>query len=242
MNKWLYQGTVIHHRVFPKRHSLKYRVFFVSFPLSQISILNRAIFSVDRWNILSFFSKDHGDRKGGNLWNWAIQTLHSAGITCPISEIELQTFPRILGFVFNPVSFWYCFDGKTHVATIAEVNNTFGESHSYVVPASQLRQHKVLHVSPFFKVTGDYEFAFTLSLEERSADIKYFNDQRQLFFGRISGQSVEWNNKNLFWTWMRHPLMTFAVVFYIHLHAFILLLKGVPFFGKNGTVKNNSLI
>jgi DUF1365 family protein len=189
---------------------------------------------VDRWNLLSFYQKDHGSRDGTELWGWALDKLKGAGVKEAITEIELQTFPRILGYVFNPVSFWFCYAGTEQVAVIAEVNNTFGESHSYVIPRGGEIQKKVLQVSPFFTISGDYKFSFSRQQDKCVAGINYFRDGQHLLFASVEGSAIEWTPLNLFKTWLCHPLMTFLVMALIHWHAGILFLKRVPFFGKNG--------
>ncbi|MBK9322868.1 MAG: DUF1365 domain-containing protein [Bdellovibrionaceae bacterium] len=235
MNKWLYLGHVYHRRESVAEHHFNNRIFFIRFPLSQIAKLKKPLFSLDRWNVLSFYRKDHGNRDGSDLWSWAISKLEQAGIQEPISEIELQTFPRVFGFVFNPVSFWFCYSGAEVAAVIAEVNNTFGGTHSYVLAKGDEIQKKVFHVSPFFKVNGEYRFSFTKQEDRCAASINYWRDHKPLLEARIHGKATDWTTVNLFWTWLSHPLMTFAVVFLIHWHALLLYFKKVPFFGKNGT-------
>ncbi len=242
MNSWLYLGEVYHQRFFPREHRLSMKLFYICFPLSRISELSNKIFSVNRWNLLSFYTKDHGDRQnsdlgvdlGGALRSWALAKLRSAGLTYEITEIELQTMPRVFGFVFNPVSFWYCYHGRELVATIAEVNNTFGQTHSYVIPSDQMAHKKVLQVSPFNKIEGQYIFSILKTSEKNEVIINYKKEARPLLMAKISGQAMAWTIGNLFKAWWAHPLMTFMAVFYIHLHALILYFKGVPFFGKKG--------
>lgn len=234
MNKWLYAGRVFHQRFAVKKHQMTHRVFFIRFPLSKILLLKNSFFSLDRWNLLSFHRKDHGLRDGSDLWAWASKKLSEAGVHDPITEIELQTFPRVLGFVFNPVSFWFCYSGDEQVAVIAEVNNTFGETHSYVIPKQGEIHRKVLQVSPFFQITGEYKFTFAGNEKECLAGIHYLDGDEPLLYARIQGQAMDWTPGNLFKVWFGHPLLTFAIVFLIHWHASILYFKRIPFFGKNG--------
>ncbi len=242
VNKWLFIGKVFHHRFAPREHRLTNRVFFIRFPLSRLAELNTGIFSVDRWNILSFHRIDHGMRDGSDLLLWAKKQLTKAGLDTQLTEIELQTFPRVLGYVFNPVSFWFCYSGNSLIATIAEVNNTFGASHSYVIPQGDLLHKKILHVSPFFKIEGEYKFAFANNVNSSStgnstgnlASIEYFLDGKKMLVANINGQAQDWTAAALLKVWLTHPLLTFMIVFYIHWHALILYLKGIPFSGKNG--------
>ena len=151
-----------------------------------------------------------------------------------ITEIELQTFPRLLGFVFNPVSFWFCYSGSEIVATIAEVNNTFGDTFAYVMRPDNLEKQKVLQVSPFFQIAGKYDFSFLNAGNKQQATINYYKNGQRLLIASIDGFPKEWTTCNVLLAWLTHPLMTFAVVFYIHFNALILFFKGIPFFGKNG--------
>jgi DUF1365 family protein len=234
MNNWLYTGHVYHKRFSIQQHSFTNRIFYIRFPLSRAQDLKNMFFSLDRWNLLSFYRKDHGDRQGGDLWKWALEKLILNGVGNAITKIELQTFPRVLGFVFNPVSFWFCYSGEHLVATIAEVNNTFGETHSYILKPNETEKEKVLHVSPFFKISGSYVFIFKNQNNQDIAIINYRRNDSILLHAQIIGKPQNWTAWNLFRTWLSYPFMTLAVVFYIHLHALILYFKGVPFFGKKG--------
>ena len=239
MNSWLYTGQVFHRRIGKKEHVFKKRIFFIRFPLTELSKLKSPLFSVDRWNLFSFYNRDHGNRDGSDLLLWAKNKLRTSGIKENITEIDLQTFPRVLGYVFNPVSFWFCYSGSEQVATIVEVNNTFGQSHSYIITRVDEVQQKVFHVSPFFRISGQYKFSFSQNGNYCRAEIRYFQKNEDLFLAEISGTSMSSTTSNLLKVWLKHPLLTFAVVFFIHWHALILWYKGVPFFGKNGTVKEN---
>lgn len=236
LKKWLFTGSVFHQRFLPKPHSLKQSVFFVRFPLSQVDKLENLVFSVDSWNFLSFQTRDHGDRNGGNLWDWAQQKLKSEGYTEVITEIEIQTFPRIFGYVFNPVSFWYCYNGSRLLAVIAEVNNTFGGSHSYVVSPTDLSVEKVFHVSPFFQIDGSYQFKFNNHHDRVAVTIKYLKNNQEQFVAHINGTAQEWTVSNLLKAWLKNPIMTFYIIISIHVHALRLYLKKITFFGKNGRI------
>ena len=179
---WLYRGEVLHRRLRPAANAFRYGVFFLKFPLHRLNELPNAVFSVDRFNLLSFHQADHGD--GGDLQGWVRTLLQSEGIVDADGDIWLQCFPRVLGYVFNPVSFWFCHraDGSLR-AVVAEVNNTFGERHCYLLDAAQgatpappaaaaparaptirngqlLTARKVFHVSPFCAIEGGYRFRF----------------------------------------------------------------------------------
>ena len=133
--QWLYRGEVLHRRLRPAANAFRYGVFYIKFPLHRLRELANPVFSVDRFNLLSFHQTDHGG--GGDLQQWVQALLQTEGIDDADGEIWLQCFPRVLGYVFNPVSFWFCHraDGSLR-AVVAEVNNTFGERHCYLLDAT----------------------------------------------------------------------------------------------------------
>ena len=152
-------GHVMHRRLRPVVNAFVYPVFYVQLPLRQLAQANCGIFSVDRWNLLSFNSLDHGPRDGSPLLPWIESLLRSQSLAAD-GEIILQTFPRVCGFVFNPVSFWFCHNGDgALIAVLAEVNNTFGGNHSYLLhdggkplpDGAEMHAGKAFHVSPFCK-------------------------------------------------------------------------------------------
>lgn len=231
----LFTGVVYHKRFLPRTHVLKHRVFFIKFQLDQVTKLKNFLFSVDCWNLLSFWHRDHAYRSGENLKDWVYQKLIEAGVSKKPTSITLMTFPRVLGYVFNPVSFWFCFDNKQLIATIAEVNNTFGATETYVVDSEEKTYSKKFHVSPFFKVEGYYRFRFDV-LEDNKVfvSIDYYKDDVCWLKTYISGQSQDLTVKNIFKVWISHPLMTIAIVFWIHWHALRLYFKKITFYGTKG--------
>ena len=130
----LFFGKVVHRRLRPAAHQFVYPVYFCLLPLSSLERLGNALFSVNRFNLFSFHYADHGARDGSHPLAWIRALLNENEIVAD-GEISLQCFPRVLGFVFNPVSFWYCHNNTGElVAVLAEVNNTFGERHNYSMP------------------------------------------------------------------------------------------------------------
>lgn len=182
-------GQVMHRRLRPVVNAFVYPVFYVRLPLRRLEACRRAIFSVDRANVLSLHSADHGARDGSALLPWIEALLRANGLPSD-GEIVLQTFPRVFGMVFNPVSFWFCHDrAGALIAVLAEVNNTFGGSHNYLLhnddasplrDGQELRTAKRLHVSPFNTVVGGYRFRFRLRLRggrvQTAAYIDYYDD------------------------------------------------------------------
>jgi len=176
-------GSVRHQRLRPASNVFSYGVFTLMLPLRTLgdSALGSKLCSRNRFNVLSFHDSDHGDGKTPLLL-WIDQLLRSEGITDADGEVWLQTFPRVLGYVFNPVSFWFCHrhDGALR-AIVCEVNNTFGERHCYLLDSGGVMQwgqshtaSKVFHVSPFCAVDGSYRFRFMRTIQ----NIKGANTER----------------------------------------------------------------
>jgi DUF1365 family protein len=238
-------GNVHHSRLRPSRNSFNYGVFFLRLPLRSMESgsMPTALLSRNRFNLLSFHDRDHGDGKQSML-SWIDDILKLEGIADADGEMWLQTFPRVFGYVFNPVSFWFCHrrDGALR-AVLCEVSNTFGERHCYLLDQHDpiadgeiLTARKVFHVSPFCKVEGSYRFQFKrnprLSGEDTLARIDYYDADGPLLLTSIAGISRELNASSIAYALLRFPLMTFMVIVRIHLQALKLWLKRVPFYRK----------
>ncbi|BAL27529.1 DUF1365 domain-containing protein [Azoarcus sp. KH32C] len=237
----LFFGHVMHRRLRPKVNDFAYPVFYVQLPLRDLASANCGVFSVDRANLLSFRSEDHGPRDGSPLLPWICGLLREHGLPDD-GEIVLQTFPRVFGYVFNPVSFWYCHarDGRL-VAILVEVNNTFGGTYGYVLhrqgqplaDGEELHAEKVLHVSPFNEVRGGYRFRFHLERAVQVARIDYDDAEGELLRTSISGSPRPWSPASLLSALLRMPFLTLGVIARIHWQALRLWLKGVPFHGAH---------
>ena len=138
----IYIGKVIHKRFKPKVHFFKYRVFSILLDLSEINLLDKSlkIFSYNKFNIVSFYDADHGARDGTSLNQWVIKNLEDNNISTENIKIKLLCYPRILGYVFNPLSIFFIYDNKNNLISILyEVKNTFGEQHTYVFNVKKKR-------------------------------------------------------------------------------------------------------
>lgn len=239
-NSWLYRGTVIHNRLLPTKHGFSYPAFFICFPIEKKESLRSIFFSVNNFNLFSYHDADHGDGRNGELWVRNI--LQKEDIDNAPGSIHLLTLPRMMGFVFNPVSFWLCHDKNESLkAIICEVNNTFGERHCYLLQAengkninskSVLITRKIFHVSPFLEPTGEYHFRFIKKKSSRGALINYFNNEKLVLKTAITGKSQPMNDRNLLKILFSLGWFTLMVVLRIHWQALRLWLKGVSFHPK----------
>ncbi|MGZ3158820.1 MAG: DUF1365 domain-containing protein [Burkholderiaceae bacterium] len=242
-------GQVRHHRLRPAVNAFQYGVYFMRLPLRTMERdeFEPLFCSRNRFNLLSFHDADHGDGQQP-LVEWIDALLKSEGILDANGEIWLQTFPRVLGYVFNPVSFWFCHKKNGALrAVLCEVRNTFGERHCYLLDTGsdmpygiELTAKKVFHVSPFCPIAGGYRFRFMRSSrllgdqesETTIARIDYDDADGPLLLTSITGKSVVLSDGAIAKAFFNYPLMTFGVVAKIHWQALRLWLKRVPFFSK----------
>lgn len=238
----LYCGEVLHRRLAPARHAFRHGVFFLRLRIDGPQPGLPALCSRNRWNLCSFHDADHGPRDGSLLEPWIRNILTRHGLDCADGAIWLQTFPRVLGYVFNPISFWLCHDRAGALrAVLAEVSNTFGERHNYLVSHADARPiaagdwltaRKVFHVSPFFPVAGEYRFRFADHAERCAFRIDYDDGQGHSLVTSVSGAARPLGTATLARALIFYPWMTLGVVLRIHYHALRLWLKRVPFFPK----------
>ena len=246
-------GDVMHARTRPKRNVFHYPVFYLRLPLSQLTTLHVRGLAINRRGLCQILNKDHGPQDGTDLMVWVRELLKNQGLerVTENGEVILQTMPRIFGYLFNPVSFYFCYDQTSRLrAVICEVSNTFGERHNYLVahedhrPIEEndiLHARKVFHVSPFFPLNGHYAFRFGGTPQSPLAVINYTAEptvDAESGSGQyglrtwVRGDAVPLNTGTLRAALLRFPLLTFGVITRIHWQALRLWWRKVTFFSK----------
>ena len=248
-NSCIYIGSVIHKRFKPKKHFFKYSVFSLFLDLDEINELDKkiAFFSYNKFNILSFFDKDHGYRDGSSIKDWLIHVLQKKNISTINIKIKILCYPRIFGYVFNPLSIFFIYDADSNpIAILYEVKNTFGEQHTYVfkidIKNKQILNNckKKFYVSPFMDLESKYFFKVLIPNERLSVIIDQRDKEGKLLFASQDGERVKLSSKNLLISYLKHPLMTLKIISAIHYEALKLWIKGIKLVKKNLKIKNNT--
>ena len=233
-------GDVMHARLFPKKNAFRYGIYYIAIPLSNKTDLPIAR---NRFAPLSFYDRDHGECDESSLEKWARTILARYGLDKVDGDITLVCMPRVIGYVFTPVSFWICRDKDSTVrAVICEVNNTFGERHSYLCAHPDqrpltgmdiLKGEKLFHVSPFLERAGHYTFRFDFSNDKFGAWIDFYNEEgHKKLVTSLIGTFQPMSKKTLrhaFWT---YPLVTFKAILLIHWQALKIVTKSIGYIPK----------
>ncbi len=233
----LYLGQVGHSRTRPAKHSLRYGVFMLLLDLDETPALAKTLrwFSLGRFNLTSFDARDYGDGSLEPLRRQVERRLDAAGLSIDGGPIRLLCLPRVLGYVFNPISVYFCYrqDGALR-AILYEVSSTFGERHSYLIPAEagadgDIRQsvEKRLHVSPFMDMDLRYAFRVTPPAERVRIAIDVSDGDGTILNASFVGARRDLTDAQLLRAWAAHPLLTLKVIAAIHWEAVKILMKGV---------------
>jgi uncharacterized protein len=234
-------GPIRHVRSAPTRNAFTYAGLFVRLPMHAPFSSPTRLFACNRTAPLSFWDRDHGDGRA-DAAQWLRELLAQQGVHDAQGELWLHTFPRMWGYAFKPVSFWFAHNtGGALRAIVAEVNNTFGERHCYLLqdPAegaigngALLKARKVFHVSPFCEVRGRYEFRFFVRQDRSLARIDYVDDAQCVLQTSIAGLHLPLNTTSAFKALTSTPWFTLGVIAKIHWQALKLWAKRVPFISK----------
>ena len=247
----LYRVAVMHRRRVAPLYCFVYRIFFLLLDIDRLDALAARLrwFGHNRFNLIAFHDADHGRGERGGLRRWAEGLLAARGVELAGGRIRLLTQPRMLGWVFNPVSFWYCehADGRLR-AVIAEVNNTFGERHSYVLTAAEagtgasagaalpydcaLDKDKCFHVSPLLDLEGRYHFRFAEPGDRLQVRLDETRRGAPLIDTAMAGERRAMTDRTLLVQLLRMPVQAFKVLAAIHWQALKIWLRGGRFHGK----------
>ena len=246
MNSCIYNGEVKHTRFKPVKHFLNYKTFSLFIDLDEIEQLDKSIsiFSHNKFNIFSFYNKDHGDRDGKCLKKWVISNLQKYKIEGNISKIKILCYPRIFGYVFNPLSIFYCYENDKLKSIFYEVKNTFNEQHTYIFKikdGEEIKQKckKKFYVSPFMDMETFYNFKLIDPNQRLSVMIKQTDAKGTVLTATQTGYKKEFNFKQLLINFFRYPLMTLKIISSIHFEALLLWKKGAIYRKRDKKVFNN---
>ncbi len=237
----LYTCRVTHHRLTPMLYKFAYRTFYMLFDLDWLPQLRtHRVLSYNRFNLFSFYDRDHGPRDGSPLRPWIEKLLREHGIELQRGRIRLLAMPRVLGYGFNPIALWYCeHRDRTLRAILVEVNNTHGDHHFYLLHrngapmdyAAPHRKAKLLHVSPLMDMRSEYRFRITEPQEILSLLIETYNPTPQdlMHVATLTGERQALSDTKLLRQFFRLPLMTLKVTSAIHWQALRIWAKGAKF-------------
>ncbi len=248
----LYQCQVRHQRLKPKAHRFAYDVYMFYLDLAELNTLTKfRLFSHNRFNLFAFYDQDHLKGFGqGTLFERFKQLLKSRQVIADVVSVRLLTYPRILGYVFNPVSFYFGFD-KNDIAVVgvAEVSNTFGEMKIYMLEETEpglfkINVPKEFYVSPYVKLLDRFDFVVPVPGKTLKICVDTLDglDSSKVLVSSIKGQSQEFGDKQLLRLFLLYPLVTLKVISMIHFQAFLLYLKGIPFYKKEEKIESQTEI
>lgn len=237
LNSALYFGRVMHHRVRPFRHRFTYRVFSLFADLDELDQIGKRLpgFSHNRWNILSLWDRDLGPRDGSAPRPWIARQLAAAGLPSG-GPVRVLCFPRVLGYVFNPITLWFCYDSEERlIAVLYEVSNTFGQHHAYLLPVEPGEERvchafdKHFYVSPFIEMTADYRIKLKAPDAHYSLSILEGGEEGRLLYAGHTGERAELGWRSFLRAAFGYPLLTFKIMGGIHWEALWLWMKGAKF-------------
>lgn len=238
----VYDCKVVHQRHFPVNYHFKYRVFSLLLDIDKLDAVNKQhLFAVDRFNLFSVYTKDHGDRSGGDWRTWVNTLLDEQQLPQAKHNVKLLCFPRVLGYGFNPLCIWYCENqDRELIAVICEVSNTFGENHHYVLHNNneplalpvKAAKDKIFHVSPFINMQQRYQFTMDQPDELLRIVIQEYENNELMLVATQHGKRHAFSTQTLLRFFFLVPFMTLKIMLMIHWHALKIWLAGGKFYRK----------
>jgi len=233
----------MHSRLAPKKNKFIYKQDYVLLEASHSWSQSCRLFSLNRMNFFSLDFAKYGIRDGSNPYDYVRNLLEQyCGHSDWLDQVFLLTQPRLLGWSFNPVSFWFLMDKEKQIrAVLSEVNNTFGEHHKYfafhkdfspIKHGQQLTAEKVFYVSPFMKVEGEYQFSFKFTDKMLGVWINYIVDENPILLTSIVGKRKPLNTQNIIKSFFKIPFANFKTPVLIHWQALKIWLKGIPYINR----------
>ncbi len=241
INSSLYECRVVHNRLLPKKHTFSYGLFTFALDLDELDILDKKyfFFGNQKWNLFSFYPKDHFEYGNSGFKNGIISYAKENGCNSEITKVVLVTHLRILGYTFNPVCFYFLYDkDNLPVCALIEVHNTFGEMKPFVAlnPYGDYRFYlktiKHFYVSPFLELDTEFEFKLKSLDEKLNVHIDDYKDGDKVFLSAYVGNKILFTNWNLLFLFLKYPLLTLKVILMIHWQALLLYFKKIPFIKK----------
>jgi DUF1365 family protein len=231
----LYECTVAHRRILPKEHRFVYRIFLFFLDLEALGELEKCVpvFSADEPNLYSLRSGDYFQFQSGTIRENLVAFLRSEGFGKEPAKVRLLTLPRLLGYTFNPISIFFCYDEREQpLVSVVQVGNTFGELKPYVVPLDcgqfHVRVPKYFYVSPFSDLDLAFDFRFDFPGERLRVLIDDYSGDERTLLSALTGNRMELNLGNLLALTLKYPLVTLKIITLIHWEALRLWLKGIP--------------
>lgn len=231
--------TVAHARQRPRQNRFAYKVYYLCFALEDMAQVAGRLLSLNRFNLFGFYERDYGGKGAKPLDAWVKGVLAEWGMHRADGKIVLLTLPRVLGYAFNPVSFFFCLDTAGALrAVISEVSNTFGDRHCYIsfhddgrviTQDDILQSQKMMHVSPFVEVSGHYTFRFAYREDKIGVWIDHHDAEGVLITTSMVGKRQPLTSRGLVRSFFQYPFITVKVIALIHYQALKLWLKGVRY-------------
>jgi DUF1365 family protein len=242
MNSCLYECTVMHLRTKPKKHRLLHKIFMFYLDLDEVDAIckNNFLIGHNRWRPYGFYDQDHLPLGKKTVRENVVDFLRSKGIMDEVGRVMLLVNLRTFGYVFNPLSVYFCFDKNDRpLCSVPEIGNTFGEIKAFILSPDTLKdnsfkdeQKKFYYISPFSKLDISLDFNFKIPADRLDIRVDDISNGEKILYASLTGKQKALSVGNLLWMTLRYPLVTLKVIALIHLHALWLYFRKMPFYTK----------